>query len=68
MVFKALAVSVPSYRKCLHLHLQITEIAVFLRDNAGRKVQKETARDKTFTVKVAVSFQRKSDKHSLNCF
>lgn len=56
MVFKALAVSVPSYRKCLHLHLQITEIAVFLRDNAGCRVQKEAARDKTFTVKVAVSF------------
>lgn len=68
LVFKALHVSAPSYKKCLHLHLQITEISVFLWDNADHGAQKEAARDKTRTVKVAGSFQRKSDKCSLNCF
>lgn len=68
LVFKALKVSVPSYKKCLHLHLQITEISVFLRDSADHRGQKEAAGDKTCTIKVAVSFQRKSDKCSLDHF
>lgn len=41
---------------------------MLLRDGADRRVQKEAARDKTFTSKAAVSFQRKPDKCILNHF
>lgn len=66
--FKALDESVPSYKKCLHLNLQITEIPVFsvtMQTTESRRKQPGT---KYTHILVAGIFQRKSDKCNLNNF